>query len=293
VITATYPGASAKTLEDTVTAIIEQEMNGVENLLYMTSNSESSGLAAITVTFKSGTDINLAAVEVQNRLKRVEARLPEEVRRQGLRVDKAANNYLMFYTLVSKGGTIDYTALNNYNAAHVIDQIRRVPGVGDVNQFGPEYAMRVWLDPIKLTGVRLTTNDVLRAIREQNTQISAGEIGSLPSVPGQQLHLSARLPTTHSRGISPHGTVGTDERSLRRRQNRRHKNVRKLQQAIWDEFFFGDADESLRGTGQFRFANESRHTGVDSQISRRRRLKRADRNVVGKRHAEEGIFARG
>ncbi len=203
-ITVTYPGASAKTLEDSATAVIEQEMNGVENLLYMASTSESSGQATITITFKSGTNIDLASVEVQNRLKRVEARLPDEVRRLGVKVDKAANNYLMFFTLVSKEGGLDYTALNNYAAASVIDQIRRVPGVGDVTQFGPEYAMRIWFDPAKLTAVNLTPGDVLRAVREQNTQVSAGEIGALPAVPGQQLNATivvpSRLTTTEEFG---------------------------------------------------------------------------------------------
>lgn len=214
-IAVTYPGASAKTLEDSVTAVIEQEMNGVENLLYMASTSESSGLATITLTFKSGTSIDVASVEVQNRMKRVEARLPDEVRRLGVRVDKAANNYLMFFTLVSKEGGLDYTALNNYNATNVIDQIRRVPGVGDVTQFGPEYAMRIWLDPTKLTGFNLTPSDALNAVREQNVQLSAGEIGGLPATPGQQLNativVKSRLSTPEEFGeillrVNPDGS---------------------------------------------------------------------------------------
>jgi multidrug efflux pump len=215
-VTATYPGASAKTLEDTVTAVIEQEMNGVENLLYISSTSESSGTASITLTFSAGTNVDLASVEVQNRLKRVESRLPDDVRRQGIRVDKASNNYLLFYALVSKDGTLDYTALNNYNATNVIDQIRRVPGVGDVTQFGPEYAMRIWLDPAKLTGVNLTPGDALKAIRDQNIQVAAGELGAQPAVPGQQINAtivtSSRLTTPEEFGnillkVNPDGAA--------------------------------------------------------------------------------------
>jgi multidrug efflux pump len=215
-VTASYPGASAKTLEDTVTAVIEQEMNGVENLLYMASTSESSGTASITLTFNAGTNVDLATVEVQNRLKRVESRLPDDVRRQGIRVDKASNNYLLFYALVSKDGSLDYTALNNYNATSVIDQIRRVPGVGDVTQFGPEYAMRVWLDPVKLTGVNLTPGDALKAIRDQNAQVASGELGAQPAVPGQQINAtivtSSRLTTPEEFGnilmkVNPDGAT--------------------------------------------------------------------------------------
>ncbi|HYD82236.1 MAG TPA: efflux RND transporter permease subunit [Paucimonas sp.] len=203
-VSASYPGASAKTLEESVTAVIEQEMNGVENLLYMSATSESSGGASVSLTFKPGTNIDLASVEVQNRVKRIEARLPEEVRRQGVRVDKASFNFLLFYSLVSTDGKLDYTALNNYNATSVIDQIRRVPGVGDVTQFGPEYAMRIWLDPSKLTGLNLTPGDVLKAVREQNVQVAAGELGALPAVPGQQINAtivtSSRLSTPEQFG---------------------------------------------------------------------------------------------
>ncbi len=193
-ISTTYPGASAQVLEDTVTAIIEQEMNGAEGLQYMYSTSESSGTASITLTFKPGVDPDLANVEVQNRLKRVESRLPAEVRAQGVRVDKAANNFLMFVILQSTDGAMTRTDLASYATASILDPLRRVEGVGDVTLFGAEYAMRIWLQPSRLTGFNLTPNDVLNAIRDQNMQVAGGALGALPSVPGQELNATIVVP---------------------------------------------------------------------------------------------------
>jgi multidrug efflux pump len=193
-VTATYPGASAQTLEETVTAVIEQEMNGAEGLQYMYSTSESSGTASITLSFKPGTDIDLAGVEVQNRLKRVESRLPAEVRAQGVRVDKAANNFLMFVILASTDGKLSRTDLANYASASILDPLRRVEGVGDVTLFGSEYAMRIWLNPARLTGLNLTPGDVVAAIRDQNVQVSGGALGSLPAVEGQALNATVVVP---------------------------------------------------------------------------------------------------
>lgn len=187
-VTATYPGASAKVLEDSVTNVIEQEMNGLDGLLYMESTSESSGTSTITLTFTPETDPNIAQVQVQNRLKRVEARLPDEVRQLGVQVDKSVHNYLMFVTLSSKDNRLDAIALGNYVAASLLDPIRRLPGVGSADLFGSEYAMRIWLDPTKLTGFQLTPSDIVNAIREQNIQVAAGEFGALPSVKNQQLN---------------------------------------------------------------------------------------------------------
>lgn len=192
-LSATYPGASAKTLEDTVTAVIEQEMNGAEGLQYMYSTSESSGSASITLSFKPGTDLDIAFVEVQNRLKRVEPRLPAEVRQQGVRVDKANSNFLMFVTMSSSGG-MERDALADYATNNVLDALRRVEGVGQVMLFGGEYAMRIWLDQPRLTGLNLTPSDVIAAIQDQNVQVAGGELGGLPSVKGQQLNASIVVP---------------------------------------------------------------------------------------------------
>ncbi len=186
-ISATYPGASAKVIEETVTSLIEQEMNGIENLLYMESNSESAGLATITLTFTAGTDLDVASVEAQNRIKRVEARLPEDVRRNGVTVAKSRRNFLMFVTLFSPDQTLDNVDLGSFGAANVLDQIRRVPGVGEAQLFGSEYAMRIWLDPLKLASFGLTPSDALTAVRAENVQLATGELNQTPSLPGQEI----------------------------------------------------------------------------------------------------------
>ena len=200
-ISATYPGASAQTVEDTVTSVIEQEMNGAEGLQYMYSTSESSGSANITLAFKSGMDIDLASVEVQNRLKRVESRLPSEVRSQGVRVDKAGNNFLMFVILANTDGKLTRTDLANYASASILDPLRRVEGVGDITLFGSEYAMRIWLNPARLTGLKMTPADVTAAIRDQNMQVAGGALGGLPAVAGQDLNATVIVP--ESRLSSP------------------------------------------------------------------------------------------
>jgi multidrug efflux pump len=188
IITATYPGANAKTLDDSVTSIIEQEMNGADGLLYMESVSQGgNGQATITVTFKAGTDPALAQVDVQNRLKRVEARLPSQVTQQGVQVDKARSNFLLFATLASKDGKMDPVALGDYISRNVLNEIKRVPGVGQAILFGTERAMRVWIDPAKLVGYKLTPTDVYNAIRNQNALVSAGTLGDLPSTSDQPL----------------------------------------------------------------------------------------------------------
>jgi multidrug efflux pump len=185
VITATYPGASAKTLDESVTSLIEQEMNGADGLQYIESQSEANGQATITVTFQPGTNPDLAAVDVQNRLKRVEPRLPQAVTQQGVFVTKARSNFLMFITLSSADGRLDPVALGDYMSRNVLNEIRRVPGVGQAQLFGTERAMRVWIDPAKLVGLKLTPADVASAIRNQNAQVASGTLGDLPS-PGSQ-----------------------------------------------------------------------------------------------------------
>lgn len=186
-VTTNYPGASARVVEETVTALIEQEMNGVANLLYMQSAADSVGNTNITLTFRTGTDLDIAAVDAQNRIKRVEPRLPEEVRRQGVQVTKSRRNYLMFVTLYSTDGSYDRTALGSFINANVVDPIRRVPGVGEAQVFGSEYAMRIWLDPAKLAGLQMSPAEALAAVRAQNVQLATGEIGQLPAPTGQQV----------------------------------------------------------------------------------------------------------
>jgi multidrug efflux pump len=186
-ITLTYPGASAQVVEDTTVALIEQEMNGIEHLLYMDSSSEL-GRGTITLTFEAGTNLDAAAVETQNRIKRAEARLPEDVRRLGVTVAKSARNYLMFLTLISPDKSLDNVALGSYAAAHVVESIRRVPGVGEGILFGTEYAMRLWLQPEKLRAFGITPAEVSRAVRSQNGELALGELGQLPADKGQQLN---------------------------------------------------------------------------------------------------------
>jgi multidrug efflux pump len=199
-INVVYPGADAATLEESVTSIIEQEMNGVENFLYMSSSSDSNGVATITVTFETGTDIDLAQVDVQNRLSRVEPRLPEDVRRQGITVSEANSNFLMIVALTSPQGSRDALELGNYASTQILDELRRVPGVGDVTLFGSEYAMRIWLDPQRLSGYNMSAAQALAAVREQNSQTPGGQIGAQPAPAGQQLSATV---VTQSRFSTP------------------------------------------------------------------------------------------
>lgn len=186
-ISVVYPGADAQTLEQNVTQVIEQQLNGVEGFLYMASSSASNGTASITLTFEAGTDIDIAQTEVQNRLSTVEARLPEEVRQQGITVRQANAGFLLIVALTSANGDLNSTDLGNIASSQVIDELRRVPGVGDVTLFGSAYAMRIWLDPDALASYNLSPGAVLNAIREQNTQIAGGSIGAKPLAAGQQI----------------------------------------------------------------------------------------------------------
>ncbi|HTG34754.1 MAG TPA: multidrug efflux RND transporter permease subunit [Thermoanaerobaculia bacterium] len=187
-IGAVYPGADASVLATNVTQVMEQELNGVEGFLYMTSSSQSNGSASITVTFATGTDINTALMDVQNRLRSVESRLPEEVRRQGVRVNKAGQGFLMIIALTSKSGASQTLELGNFASTRVVDELRRVPGVGDIRSFSSEYAMRVWLDPDKLASFKLSPADALAAVQEQNTQSTGGSIGDQPLAEGSELN---------------------------------------------------------------------------------------------------------
>ncbi len=184
---ATYPGASAKTLEDTVTQVIEQRMNGLDHLRYMASQSDSAGNAQVTLTFDAGTSPDIAQVQVQNKLQLAMPQLPQEVQRQGVRVAKSVSNYLLIIGLVSEDGSMTRNDISDYAYSSLQDQISRVSGVGEVNTFGSAYAMRIWLNPDRLTKYRLTPLDVQQAVQAQNAQVSAGQLGGLPAVEGQRL----------------------------------------------------------------------------------------------------------
>jgi hydrophobe/amphiphile efflux-1 (HAE1) family protein len=188
-VTANYAGASAETLTDTVTSVIEQQLNGIDNLLYMSSTSDATGLAVITLYFKPGTNPDTAQVQVQNKVQLATPSLPATVQQQGITVAKATRNFMMFFTISTKDGSMDDVMLGNYLASNMLDPIRRVPGVGEVTQFGTQYAMRVWLNPDQLVSYKLTPGDVSEAIRAQNTQVPIGQIGALPAVEGQQLNV--------------------------------------------------------------------------------------------------------
>jgi multidrug efflux pump len=185
VISASYPGASAKTLEDSVLSIVEQEMNGSPGLIYMESVAQASGSGSITLSFQPGTNPDLAQVDVQNRLSRAAPRLPSAVTQQGVRVDKARSNFLLFAILSSDDPALNPVALGDFASRSIVPELQRLPGVGQVQLFGTERAMRIWIDPVKLQGYNLSAGDVTAAIRAQNAQVSAGEIGSLPNVAGQ------------------------------------------------------------------------------------------------------------
>src|SRR5436190_7117379 len=185
VVSAFYPGASAQTLEETVLSIIEQEMNGSPGLIYMESVAQANGSGAITLSFESGTNADLAQVDVQNRLSRAAPRLPAAVTQQGVRVDKARSNFLLFTILSSDNPAYDPIGLGDYASRNVLPEIQRIPGVGQAQLFGTERAMRVWLDPAKLVAYNLSATDVNLAIRSQNAQVSAGSLGDLPNTPGQ------------------------------------------------------------------------------------------------------------
>ena len=185
VIAATYPGASAKTLEDSVLAVIEQEMNGSPGLIYVESVAQANGTGTITLSFQPGTNPELAQVDVQNRLARATPRLPSAVTQQGVRVDKSRSNFLLFAILSSDDPAWNPVALGDFASRSVVPELQRLPGVGQVQLFGTERAMRIWIDPAKLLGFNLSAADVTAAIRAQNVQVSAGEIGSLPNVAGQ------------------------------------------------------------------------------------------------------------
>jgi multidrug efflux pump len=187
-INATYPGASAQTVANTVTQLIEQQMTGLDGLRYLSSRSTSAGTAQVTLTFETGTDPDIAQVQVQNKLARATTLLPEPVQRQGISVQKSSAGFLMVVALISDNEGYEQVDLADYMVSNLVDELSRIKGVGSVRVFGAQYAMRIWLDPSKLAAFELTPSDVVAAVSEENAQISAGAFGDRPAVAGQQLN---------------------------------------------------------------------------------------------------------
>lgn len=195
-VSATYAGASAETVQDTVTSVLEQQMTGIDNLQYMTASSSSSGQASLTLYFFPGTDPDTAQVQVQNKVQLAMPSLPETVQQQGITVTKAARNFMLMCSISCTNGTMDQYAVGNLISSSVLDPIRRVNGVGQASMFGTEYAMRIWMDPEKLNRYSLTAGDVKTAITDQNTQVAIGQLGDRPAVKGQQLNVTLRGQST-------------------------------------------------------------------------------------------------
>ncbi|MDV7072823.1 efflux RND transporter permease subunit [Citrobacter werkmanii] len=189
-VSATYPGADAQTVQDTVTQVIEQNMNGIDNLMYMSSTSDSAGSVTITLTFQSGTDPDIAQVQVQNKLQLATPLLPQEVQQQGISVEKSSSSFLMVAGFVSDNPQTTQDDISDYVASNVKDSISRLNGVGDVQLFGAQYAMRIWLDANLLNKYQLTPVDVINQLKVQNDQIAAGQLGGTPALPNQQLNAS-------------------------------------------------------------------------------------------------------
>ena len=187
-VSASYPGASANTVANTVTQVIEQQMTGLDGLRYFSSSSTAAGTVELTLTFETGTDADIAQVQVQNKLSQATPLLPEIVQRQGLTVEKSSAGFLMVVALISSDDSLEQVDLADYMVTNLVDELSRINGVGSVNVFGGQYAMRIWLDPAKLAAFELTPSDVVAAVSAQNAQISAGAFGARPAVEGQQLN---------------------------------------------------------------------------------------------------------
>ena len=185
VINASYPGASAQTLEDSVLSVIEREMNGSPGLIYMESVAQADGSGSITLSFQPGTNADLAQVDVQNRLSRASPRLPSTVTQQGVRVDKSGSNFLLFTMLSSSNPETDTVALGDYASRNVVPELLRLKGIGQAQLFGTERAMRIWIDPAKMLSFNISTAEITAAIRAQNAQVASGTIGDLPNLSGQ------------------------------------------------------------------------------------------------------------
>ena len=236
-VTAIYPGASAEVIEQTVAAPIENAITGVEKMIYMSSTSGSNGIVQIQVTFDIGTNADQATVDVNNRVKQAEARLPEEVRRQGVTVVKGSSAFLQVLAFYSPDGRYDNLAISNYVTLNVLDQLKRVPGTTNVQIFGAkDYAMRIWVRPDRLTQLRLTPNDLIRALNEQNAQFAAGKIGQSPANNGQELVYNI---TTKGRLADPREFENIIVRSNADGSNLRLKDVARVELASKDYEFIG------------------------------------------------------
>jgi hydrophobe/amphiphile efflux-1 (HAE1) family protein len=236
-VRAVYPGASAQTLEQTVAAPLENQLTGVEDMIFMSSNSGSNGLLEIQVTFEIGADADRAALNVNNRVKQAEARLPEEVRRQGVTVEKGSSSFLFVYGFFSPDGRFDDVYTSNYVTLNVLDALKRVPGTTNVQIFGAkDYAMRVWLRPDRLTQLELTPEDVVRAISEQNAQFAAGKVGQTPSGDKQQLVYTI---TTKGRMSTPEEFESIIVRALPGGATVRVKDVARVELGSKDYEFIG------------------------------------------------------
>jgi HAE1 family hydrophobic/amphiphilic exporter-1/multidrug efflux pump len=187
-ISTVYPGADAQTLENTTTQVIEQQLKGIDNLRYFSSTSDSAGNLAVTLTFEQGSDVDIAQVQVQNKLQQAVPILPQEVQQQGLRVNKSSASFLLVVALYSENGAHDQVDLGDYVASKIQDPLSRITGVGDTQVLGAQYAMRIWLDPYKMANLSVAVTDVTAAIRAQNAQVSAGQVGGLPTVNAQSLN---------------------------------------------------------------------------------------------------------
>lgn len=187
-VTANYPGASAQTLENTVTRVIEQNMTGLDNLMYMSSQSSGTGQASVTLSFKAGTDPDEAVQQVQNQLQSAMRKLPQAVQNQGVTVRKTGDTNILTIAFVSTDGSMDKQDIADYVASNIQDPLSRVNGVGDIDAYGSQYSMRIWLDPAKLNSFQMTAKDVTDAIESQNAQIAVGQLGGTPSVDKQALN---------------------------------------------------------------------------------------------------------
>ena len=213
VVRAQYPGANPRVIAETVATPIEEAVNGVEGMLYMSSQATTDGLMTLTVTFALGTDPDKDQQLVQNRVAQAEARLPDEVRTLGITTTESSPDLTMVVHLLSPNGRYDMTYLRNYGVLNVKDRLARIAGVGDVQLFGAgDYAMRVWLDPQKLAARGLSPGDVVREIRAQNVQAAAGVIGASPGVPGLDLQLS----------LNAQGRLNSTEEFVQRREAMAH-----------------------------------------------------------------------
>ena len=183
-VTTTYTGADAQTVADTVTTPVEQQINGVKGLIYFNSDSTSNGLSNVIATFDVGYDQDIAAVDIQNKVSTAQTSLPPEVKQYGVTVKKTSTNMVCVVNLISPDGRYDATFLDNYGQINVVDALKRIPGVSDVNPFGRKYAMRVWLDPDRMANQRISPAEVVQAIQQENKQAASGKIGALPAPPG-------------------------------------------------------------------------------------------------------------